>query len=146
MPIRTIAAALILFIGIIFQIIIGETFGMWINFSLAALAATAFFLSFAELMILVLVTVFLLNWQPAPSFEILFFAGFPLAAFALRRVSHFQPWIFNLFLIFAGIVAMYAIFGPGVIFVKPILFFSDLFGSILFGVFTFRTLEAVKTS
>lgn len=107
-PIRFLLAAAILAIALFAQIFLASG-GWYINFSLIVLLALAFMLDFFELLVLDLVAVWLLNWQPAPSFTLLAFAVIPLGAFALRRLTHTETWVGAIAGVAVGLVIFYII-------------------------------------
>lgn len=138
---KLIAAVSILTIALILQIALGWIFDIKINFSLATLIASSFFLSFLELVFLVFFAAFFLNWQPALSLDIAVFALIPLAAHFIRDMFPWQPWVSNLIFIVAGTILSYIIFGISVLTVVPEVFARDILGSVIFGLFAFRLLN-----
>ena len=62
---------LIVAIAVVFQLKFGGVIGYGYDFALAALIGAAFFVSFLELLVLALFTIFLINWQPGMSIEML---------------------------------------------------------------------------
>ncbi|MEK9180336.1 MAG: hypothetical protein AAB897_02910 [Patescibacteria group bacterium] len=140
---KFITAILILFIGAAAQLILGEFFGFWINFALAALVAVAFFLELIQLAFLALLAVFLLNSRPAFSYELLFVAALPFLVLKLRELLPWHRWLSCGFFVFLGIAAMYAIFAPG-IFVSDIqIFLIDALSAVIFGTVAFKTMKII---
>lgn len=144
MFIRISVTALILFIGITLQIVIGEIFDFWINFALAVLIASAFFLDFLGLLALALLAAFALNWQPAPSYEMATFVALPLVAYFLREALPYAQWLSNLLFIFVAVLFIYLLFGFGVIVAATPILIGELLAAMLFGVFAFKALEILK--
>lgn len=113
------------------------SWGIFTNLSFATLIAFAFIFDFFELLALVLVGVFIVNWQPAASLEIAIFAVFPLAAYFLRSVVHWQSWFMTPIAIIVGFLVLYAFAAPREIFMNTGDFLADLAGGLVFGVFAF---------
>ncbi len=85
--------------------------------------------------------VFLLNWQPAASIEILIFAVFPVAVYFSKNVLHWQPWIENMLAIAIGNVLLYSIILGHTAFARSGAFLVDLVGGLIFGTFIFVSLR-----
>lgn len=106
------SALCILLLAIFLQLFFAST-GWYFNLALAVLITLAFVLDqFVELLLVDLVAVFILNWQPAPSGTLILFALIPLVAFAFRKLIHSEQWIGNLAAIFFGFSAFYIIAAP----------------------------------
>lgn len=130
-------AALALFL----QIFIGDTSGTWINFALATLIASAFFVDLVELFVLIFLSVFALNWQPSFSLELLSFAAIPLAVFFLRGRIPFSPRLANILAISAGIGVLYLGFGTTFFIDYPAIFLQDASLSVATGIVVFQVLH-----
>lgn len=141
---RIAGAILVLLAGIVLQLILGEYFGVWINFTFAALVAAVFFLDFPGLLVAALAAIALLNWQPAFSWEIVVLGGLPLLFFLFKDRFSWQAWLVNMLFVFAGIVFFYLAFGISLIFMAPPIFLLDLFGSIIFGFIVFSVLGKIR--
>ena len=106
MTVKLSAGLLILFIALVLQFS-SAAFGPPLNFAFAALISCAFIFDFWELLVLVLIGVFILNWQPKASVEILIFALYPLATYFSRNISQWQVWVKNLMAILLGNLILY---------------------------------------
>ena len=106
MTIKLSGGLIILFIALALQFWFASM-GVYINLSFAALISFAFLFGFWELLALILIAVFIVNWQPAASLEILIFAMFPIAAHFSRDMLHWQPWMENLLAIPIGFLVLH---------------------------------------
>lgn len=105
-PLRFFAGLAILLVALYLQIFLASA-GWHFNLALAALIVLAFIFNFLELLILDLATVFILNWQPAPSAALIAFALIPLAVFFARKLIQSEPWIGVLVAIITGFFVFY---------------------------------------
>ena len=96
MNIKTISAFLLVVIGILLQLLIGDERGGWFNFALAALIALSFFCTFFEIFFLTLFALLVLNWQPGISFELIVFGIVPVGSFFFKKFIPLEPWVANL--------------------------------------------------
>ena len=115
--------------------------GVFVNFVLAALIVFAFFFGIGELAVFILAAIFILNWQPAVSADIVVFAVIPVAAFAFHRAFRVNPWIAAPGAIVAGFALLYLAVAPAALFAGGELFLRDLFGGLVFGMLAFIALE-----
>ena len=136
-----LGTVLILLIAAALQFVFGETFGVWINFALAALVAAAFFLDPLRLSFPALLAIFLLNAKPAFSYEMLFIAVFPFLVLRFREALPWHRWLSAAFFTFLGIAAMYAIFAPKFFLDGAQLLFIDVLVSALFAIAAFKTIK-----
>ena len=129
---------LIVAIAVVFQLKFGGVIGYGYDFALAALIGAAFFVSFLELLVLALFTIFLINWQPGMSIEMLSILILPTITFLGRRILPGKAWFSSIGFLFFGILLFYVVadfneflnnFGT--------ILSSALFG-VLFGVLVFR--------
>ena len=132
---------LILFIALFLQIAIGDIFNLWPGLVLAVLLAGCYFLNFAEVMANVLFAVFVLNWQPSFSPEIIIFSLIPIAAYVLKTFVQFKPLPGILFFILSATFIFYLIFSPKFFFIHPGVFILDLSVSLVYGLITFMVLR-----
>jgi hypothetical protein len=132
MNFRFLSAVVLLLVAFILQFFLA-TAGVFMNFFFATLIACAFLFSFWELLVLVLLAVFIVNWQPAVNVEIMIFALYPLAVFFLRGFAHLQLWLKNLIAIFVGIFLLYAVLGGRAFLFHPTVFLIDVLGGMVFG-------------
>lgn len=99
--IKVTAGLLILFIAFLLQFLFASA-GLAVNLSFAALISFAFVFGFWELLFLIAVAVFIVNWQPAVSAELLVYGLFPVAAYLARDVVRWAGWLQNAVAVFAG--------------------------------------------
>lgn len=114
------------------------SFGVFINFIFAALIAFAFLFDILDVIFFILLAIFIMNWQPAFSWELLIFGLVPLAAYLLHQNSSYEVWAANLASIFLGLLIMYLVIAPRLFLSDWKTFFIDLvvclvFGGIIFG-------------
>jgi hypothetical protein len=121
------------FLALLLQFSLGETSGVWISFTLAALITASFFTDFLELFALTLTAVFVLNWQPVISYELLVIGSLPLAIFFARKLVPFKAWLSNLTMILVAIVIFYASFGIRPVPASRAIFLWDICLSLIFG-------------
>ena len=108
MKLKFFAGLVILFIALALQFWFSSV-GISLNLSFAALICFAFIFGFWELLTLILIAVFIINWQPAVSLEILIFALFPVAAHFSPGLFRWrwQPWTEPPIAIFFGFLILY---------------------------------------
>ena len=131
-----IAAALLL-TALFFQITVGDILNIRLGFILAALLAAAFFLNLEELILLVLFSAFVLNWQPGFSPEIIIFSIIPIAAYFIKTLVPLQPFLGNLGFIFIFTMLFYLIFSPRFLINRPGLLIADILASLVYGATAF---------
>lgn len=107
MRLKIIAGFIILFIALLLQFWFASA-GWYFDLSYAALISFAFVFDFWELLLLVAIAVFIVNWQPTASVEIVIFAAFPIAVHFSRNLLHWQVWLENILAIFVGFLLLYA--------------------------------------
>jgi hypothetical protein len=115
--------------------------GIFVNVILATLITLASFFDLFELIVFILLAVFVINWQPAISWEVVLFAVLPIIAYGIRNISSWSAWALNLIFIFLGIIILYAVIAPARIVSNPSGLVIDLFGSMLLGQLIFFTLS-----
>lgn len=128
---------LILVLALFLQIHLGDLSGIWINFSLATLITVAFFLDLFQLSFLILFAVLILNWQPAPSWELTVFSAVPLIVFMAKKLLPLQPWLNNIFMIFLGTILFYVFIDPRFVLQNFKVFLTDFAAVTLFGILVF---------
>ena len=136
MTLKLTAGLIILFIALALQFWFASA-GMDFDFAFAALIAFAFIFDFWELLILILLAVFIINWEPKVSLTILLFAFLPIAAYFSRGTLHWQPWIENLLAIIIGLFTLYLSLAGRSFLYHPETFLIDLAGSLVFGALIF---------
>jgi len=142
--IKFLEALILLSMAVFLQLTLGEVSGVWINFPFAALIALSFFLGFWELVITVLIAVFLLNWQPSVSLEMVILAAFPLLSLWLHKLLPWQIWLSTLVAIFVGFLILYLSIGAVLIVKQANLFLIDLFGGLVYGILVSKLMEFRK--
>lgn len=113
------------------------------NLILAFLIAASFFYNLGEILALALFSIFMLNWQPSLSFEILIILVFPVLAFYLRRVFPWQNWLNNLVLIFIGLVIFYLAVNPFVFSFDNLKFQGEIIASLISGSINFAVFRRI---
>jgi hypothetical protein len=142
---KLLVAFLFLILGIFLQLLVGETSGIWLNFTLAVLITAAFFLNFLELLVLILFAIFVLNWQPAFSLEVVFYVVLPFLALWLHKFFPFKPWLGNLAAIFLAILVFYLAVGPHFLIIMPAAFLWDVAGGLALGAIFFKAAGPAST-
>ncbi len=140
MTLKLLAGLVLLLIALALQFSLAAA-NVYFDFSFAALIAFALVFGFWELAFLVLVAVFIINWQPAVSAEILVFALFPFAVYFLRDAFRSQPWFENLVAIFLGFLTLAIAAAPAAFLASWRLFLPDLAAGLLFGTCVFFLLQ-----
>lgn len=132
---------LILLLALLLESRIPYGSGASFDFLFVALIVGSFFLSFWELFFCVVLGIFVTNWRPAPSFEMVTFALVPFIAFSLKKILPWHSWFNALVLIIVGTIIFYAA-SDSVFFLRtPGLFLAVLFGGLCFGMVVFHTLN-----
>jgi hypothetical protein len=142
---RFILAILILLLACSFQFWFASA-GMFINFILAALIVFAFFFDIWELLVFVLFAVFVVNWSPAPSVDIIVFGIIPLAAYAFHKVFAWTLWTAIPVAIICGFLLLYLAIAPAAFLGNWEVFLKDLFGGLVFGGLVFLILDRLNAS
>ncbi len=140
MRIRFILGILILLLACALQFWFASA-GMFVNFILAALIVFAFFFDVWELVAFILAAVFIVNWQPGISPDIIVFALIPVAAFVFHKAFALAPWVAMPASIVAGFAVLYLALAPASFVPRIGLFGNDLLGSLVFAALVFGTLE-----
>jgi hypothetical protein len=138
---RFLAALLILILAFILQFALRGSLGFYSNLTLSALIAFSLSLNLPELIFLILAAVFVLNAEPAFSWDTLVFALLPVISFCLRRFFKWKPWVTCMAMIFSAFLAMYLILAPAFLWNAPALFLGDLAAGLAFGVVALYTLR-----
>lgn len=132
---------LILLVAVLVQVEFGCDLGYGCDFVLAALIGAAFFLDFLELVILILLSIWLLNFEPAVSVEMAGLAILPSLAFWGKRLLPGKSWFINMGFLFFGILIFYAASNFGLFLGNLGAVFGGAVGGALFGVLVFRGWE-----
>ncbi len=140
---KLLVAVIFLILGIFLQLLVGGASGVWLNFSLAALVTAALFLNFLELLLLCLIAIFILNWQPAFSLEIALYIVLPFLVFALRKFFPVKAWTWGPVVIFLSFLIFYLAAGPRFLVAAPAIFLWDIIGGLAFGGIFFKACAAV---
>lgn len=137
---RFIVAFLFLALAFVMQFWLAS-FGVFVNFILAALIAFAFLFGIGDLIFFILLAIFVVNWQPAWSLEIGLFAAIPLAAYALHRYTDWEAWAANSFALIAGLFILYLTVAPSRFLSDWKIFLVDLAASFILGTAIFAALN-----
>ena len=137
MSYKFIVALLAVALGAFLQIAVGNASGIWINFALAALIAAAFFVGVVELVALILLSIFVLSWQPIFSFEFLVFSLLPFVVFFVHKRLPFEPWLMSGISILVGVSVLSLVFGGSLLWNEPGIFLWDIAASVGFGAVVF---------
>ncbi|MEK7193653.1 MAG: hypothetical protein AAB652_02585 [Patescibacteria group bacterium] len=114
-------------------------FGTRPDFLLATLVAASFFLTFPAFVVVVLFEIFLINWVPVLTPEIIVFGVLPPVIFFFRKIIFpFDGWMWNLVATFLCIVLFYGITGFGIALENVSSFFGNTAVSLMFGALIFR--------
>jgi hypothetical protein len=111
--------------------------GIFLNFSFVALISLAFVFEFWELLLLVLLAVFIVNWQPSVSVEILVFALYPIAVYFFRKTLMIQHWVTAPAMIVIGFLVLYLSVAPGRFFADLPSFLLNVAVGLVFGAMIF---------
>jgi hypothetical protein len=134
MTLKFSAGLVILFFALALQFWFASA-GVSLDLSFAALISFAFVFGIWELLVLVLLAVFIVNWQPAVSLEILIFSFYPVAVYFSRNLSQWQPWVKNLMAIALGFFVLYLAAGSVTFHWRE--FFMDLTAGLALGLLIF---------
>jgi|SRR5581483_2220555 len=111
--------------------------GLHFNLALAALIAIALIFDFWEVIILDLLTIFLLNWQPTPGKEFIIFFLVPIGALVSKKIVTWEPWIHSLITLFAGFLVFDLASAPrtflgNIFYFAPDIVIGIIVGEIIF--------------
>jgi hypothetical protein len=134
MTLKLLAGLLILFIALTLQFWFASV-GWSFDLSFAALISFAFIFDFWELLVLIFLAVFIVNWQPRVSLEILIFGLYPIVLYFSKGILHWQVWLENAVTTFLGFLILYLIAGHGS--VNLHLFLPDVVAGMIFGALIF---------
>jgi hypothetical protein len=136
---RSILAFLILIFACVLQSWF-VSINIFIDLILATLIVFSFFFDIGELLVFVLFGVFVINWQPGISLEIILFAAIPFIVYGFYRLFALIPWITAPLAIIGGFLIFYIAISPGMLFSNAVGFLMDLFGGLIFGELVFFAL------
>jgi len=119
---------------------------VFVNFILATLIVFAFFFDIWELVVFILFAIFVINWQPAASIDVVLFALIPVAAYVFRKMFRFSPWIAAPVSIAVGTIFLYLAIAPIASLHAPLIFATDLFGDLVFGSIVFMVFQRLPRS
>lgn len=143
MRIRFILAILILLLACALQFWFASA-GIFVNFILASLIAFAFYFDVWDLLVLVLFAVFIVNWQPSASLDIVIFGIIPIGAHAFHAIFRWTPWVAAPAAVIVGFAVLYLAVAPGAFVSHWPAFFEDLLGGLVFGGLAFVALDRLK--
>jgi hypothetical protein len=114
--VRFIGAALLVLVVLALNLKLKAVLGWSPDILLPALVAAGFFLNLYSLALLVLLVVWVLNWQAGLPSELIIFAIVPFAAWLGKKFSPLPAWLTLTLIIVLGEVLLYAISVPGAFF------------------------------
>ena len=138
--IKFTGALIILFIALALQFFFSSA-GIFIDLSFAALIAFAFTFGIWELVPLVLIATFIVNWQPAASIEIAIFALYPVAAHFVYKTIPWEPWLVVPAAIVVGSAILYLSISPVAFVTHLPAFLIDVVAGSLFALVILRPLH-----
>jgi hypothetical protein len=145
MRLRFILAILLLLLACALQFWFASA-GVFINFIFASLIVFAFLFDIWELLVFVLFALFVVNWQPAASIDILLFAIIPVVAYAFHRVFAWTVWTAAPIAIICGFFLLYLSIAPMAFLGDWKLFLVDLLGGLIFGGLVFLVFDRLAIS
>ncbi|MBI5220853.1 MAG: hypothetical protein HY978_03410 [Candidatus Liptonbacteria bacterium] len=98
------------------------TFPVLSDLPLMVLIGLAFMLDLGELAVLVLLSVYFLNWQPRPSLDLLLFAVLPILAWAWHRAWPMVLWLSVPLAAVLGVTIFWAVLGWTFLWNDPLVF------------------------
>ena len=113
---------------------------IFIDLILATTIVFAFFFDIWELIIFVLFSLFVINWQPAFSVELVFFALILLIVHGVYKFFGLIPWVAVPIAIVLGFFVLDLAVAPCVFFSNSVPFLMDMFGGLLFGELVYAVL------
>jgi hypothetical protein len=131
MRLRFILALLILLLACALQFWCLSA-GIFINFILAALIAFAFLFDLWELAVFVLFAIFVINWEPSASMDILVFAVVPFLAYVFHKAFAWTLWAGLPAALICGFLLLYLFIAPAAIIGGISSFLADVVGGLLF--------------
>ena len=143
LSIRSILAVLILLLSCALQFWFASA-NVFVNFILATLIVFAFYFDIWELLVFILFSIFVINWQPVVSTDIFIFGIIPVVVYAFNKVFAWTTWVAAPFAIVAGFIVLYLALAPGAFFANWELLLMDLFGGLLFGGAVFLVFDRVR--
>jgi len=142
---KFLTSLFIVILAFLLQVKLGVLLDLQPSLVLASLITISFFVGFLELAFLVLLSILILNWQPAISLEISIYLILPLALFFFRKVIFpLESWVSNFLYILVGLLIFYLASNFSLIIEDFRLLFGDfvilkdLIVSMLFGFFIFQ--------
>lgn len=140
MRLRSVLAILILLLACALQFWFASA-NVFVNFILATLIVFAFFFDILELFVYILFAIFVTNWQPGSSVDIIVFAIIPVTAYALHKTFDWATLAAAPLAIACGFFLLYLAIAPAAFLANGELFLKDLFGGLVFGGLVFLTLD-----
>jgi hypothetical protein len=134
-------ALLIILLAVLLELRSGWALNFSANFALATLIVLIFFMSFPELVALIVIAAWLINWQPMIGLEIGVFMFVPILFFAIRRFPPWQIWFSNIIFIVLGISLFYFIVDYSFFAGQWAMFLKDVAISLGWGAAIFAALS-----
>lgn len=114
---------------------------IFMDLILATLITFAFFFDIWELLVFILFSVFVINWQPAVSLEIVLFAIIPGIVYASHKFFALIPAVAIPIAIIIGFLVFYLVIAPTLFLADWRSFLMDVFGGLIFGELVFLALS-----
>jgi hypothetical protein len=141
---KIITWSLIVILAVILELKLGLVFNYKFNFLLGALIAFACFVNYWELIFLNLVGIFLINWKPNLSLEIILLFLIPQFFYLFFKKVKWNNFLALIFFLIFGNILFYGIINYKFLFDYPFYFFYDFIVNSLFGLLSFYFLNFLK--
>ncbi|OGY98453.1 MAG: hypothetical protein A2855_00045 [Candidatus Liptonbacteria bacterium RIFCSPHIGHO2_01_FULL_57_28] len=138
---KFVSAALLVLVALLLTFKLKAALGWSPDVLLPILAVAGFFLDIYALAFLVLLTVWVLNWQTGLPVEMLVLAAAPCAAWLGKRFLPAVPWLTLAAVILAGEVALYALGDASILLGNLGFIISNVVFALLFGLSLMALLE-----
>ena len=137
---RFILALLFLALAFVLQFWFASI-GVSANIILASLVTFALMFDIWDLIFFILAAIFIINWQPAFSIEIVLFAALPLAAYLFNRYSPSEAWVANIVAVAISVLVLYLAVAPQLFLPAWRIFAADLVICLIFSACTSAALR-----
>lgn len=138
------SSLILVLISIVLQLNFDDVFSFRPDFVLVVLLTSAFFLSFLELVFVILLSTLAINWQPTLSYEILILIFWPIAVYFLNRFFPGKAWFNSVITTILGIFILYAPVVFRNFFDSFSLIALDVLVCLVFGFVIFNLFEKLK--
>jgi hypothetical protein len=140
---RFLGAALLVLLAMLLTLKLKAILGWSPDLILPVLVVAAFLLDIYALAFLVLLGVWVLNWQTGLPLELLVLAAVPLAAWFGKRFLPPAPWLTLAAAIAAGELLLYAAAAPGAFFGHIVFILANAAFAVLLGLGLLNLVEYV---